>query len=111
MCALDMVKMLLENEDMRSEVSFLLLQYWIYLLVLQVDAVDDDNRTALMLVAMHDRVDTKIAELLCKAGANVNYDGDSVSIFPFFNSTCTKMFAESEHVDRSNCTAFRSQIW
>ncbi|KHJ76905.1 ankyrin repeat protein, partial [Oesophagostomum dentatum] len=61
MCALDMVKVLLENEDMKRE----------------VDAVDDDSRTALMLVAMHDRVDTRIAELLCQAGANVNYDGDN----------------------------------
>ncbi|ETN69142.1 ankyrin repeat protein [Necator americanus] len=43
----------------------------------QVDAVDDENRTALMLVAMHDRMDVKIAELLCDAGAKVNYDGDN----------------------------------
>ncbi|KIH46472.1 ankyrin repeat protein [Ancylostoma duodenale] len=61
MCSLDMVKILLEVEEMKME----------------VDAVDDDNRTALMLVAMHDRVDAKIAEALCAAGAKVNYDGDN----------------------------------
>ncbi|RCN40015.1 notch domain protein [Ancylostoma caninum] len=60
-CSLDMVKALLEVEEMKME----------------VDAVDDDNRTALMLVAMHDRVDAKIAEALCAAGAKVNYDGDN----------------------------------
>ncbi|KAK6035393.1 ankyrin repeat protein, partial [Cooperia oncophora] len=43
-----------------------------------VDALDDDNRTALMLVAMYDMVDTKIAEMLCDAGAQVNCDGDNV---------------------------------
>lgn len=41
--------------------------------------MDDDNRTALMLVAMHDRMDAKIAEILCVSGAKVNYDGDNVS--------------------------------
>ncbi|EYC19233.1 hypothetical protein Y032_0025g1253 [Ancylostoma ceylanicum] len=61
MCSLDMVKALLEIEEMKME----------------VDAVDDDNRTALMLVATHDRVDAKIAEALCAAGAKVNYDGDN----------------------------------
>ncbi|VDM74172.1 unnamed protein product, partial [Strongylus vulgaris] len=61
MCAHDMVKALLEVEEMR----------------LDVDAVDDENRTALMLVAMHDRTDTKIAELLLAAGARVDYDGDN----------------------------------
>ncbi|KAK6756336.1 hypothetical protein RB195_014629 [Necator americanus] len=60
-CALDITKALLEVEEMKVE----------------VDAVDDENRTALMLVAMHDRMDVKIAELLCDAGAKVNYDGDN----------------------------------
>uniref|UniRef100_A0A183G3I3 Neurogenic locus Notch protein n=1 Tax=Heligmosomoides polygyrus TaxID=6339 RepID=A0A183G3I3_HELPZ len=41
----------------------------------QVDEVDDENRTALMLVAMHDVTDTAIAEMLCDAGAEVDYDG------------------------------------
>ncbi|KAK6017129.1 ankyrin repeat protein [Ostertagia ostertagi] len=60
-CAPSMVALLLENEEMREE----------------VDALDDENRTALMLVAMYDMVDTKIAQMLCDAGAKVNYDGDN----------------------------------
>ncbi|XGW01330.1 hypothetical protein V3C99_013911 [Haemonchus contortus] len=60
-CALNMTAALLENEEMRQE----------------VDALDDENRTALMLAAMYDMVDTKIAEMLCDAGAKVNYDGDN----------------------------------
>ncbi|KAK6044685.1 ankyrin repeat protein [Cooperia oncophora] len=60
-CAPSMVAALLEKEEMR----------------LDVDALDDDNRTALMLVAMYDMVDTKIAEMLCDAGAQVNCDGDN----------------------------------
>lgn len=60
-CASSMVKALLEVEEMRQ----------------QVDEVDDENRTALMLVAMHDVTDTAIAEMLCDAGAEVDYDGDN----------------------------------
>ncbi|PIO54731.1 ankyrin repeat protein [Teladorsagia circumcincta] len=62
-CAPNMVAALLEKEEMRQE----------------VDALDDENRTALMLVAMYDMVDTKIAQMLCDAGAKVNCDGDNVS--------------------------------
>ncbi|KJH43222.1 ankyrin repeat protein [Dictyocaulus viviparus] len=43
----------------------------------KVNAVDNSNRTALMLVAMHDRVDTKAAKMLIEAGAKVDYDGDN----------------------------------
>ncbi|KAE9418725.1 hypothetical protein Angca_008863, partial [Angiostrongylus cantonensis] len=46
-------------------------------LIDDVDAVDDSNRTALMLVAMHDRVDAKAAQMLIEAGADVNYSGDN----------------------------------
>ncbi|WKY10856.1 hypothetical protein Q1695_002870 [Nippostrongylus brasiliensis] len=60
-CAANMVEALLENEEMKEE----------------VDAVDDDNRTPLMLAAMHDMVDTKIAEMLVNAGAKINFDGDN----------------------------------
>uniref|UniRef100_A0A158P8Z6 Delta-like protein n=1 Tax=Angiostrongylus cantonensis TaxID=6313 RepID=A0A158P8Z6_ANGCA len=60
-CASDMMAALLEIEEMRQE----------------VDAVDDSNRTALMLVAMHDRVDAKAAQMLIEAGADVNYSGDN----------------------------------
>ncbi|KAJ1370948.1 hypothetical protein KIN20_032786 [Parelaphostrongylus tenuis] len=60
-CKCDMMAALLENEEMRKE----------------VDAVDDSNRTALMLVAMHDRVDAEAAQMLLDAGADVNYAGDN----------------------------------
>lgn len=37
-----------------------------------------------MLVAMHDVTDTAIAEMLCDAGAEVDYDGDNASDLKVF---------------------------
>uniref|UniRef100_A0A0K0DBQ6 EGF-like domain-containing protein n=1 Tax=Angiostrongylus cantonensis TaxID=6313 RepID=A0A0K0DBQ6_ANGCA len=62
-CASDVMAALLGFEEMREE----------------VDAVDDNNRTALMLVAVHGGVDAKAALMLIDAGANGNCGGDSVS--------------------------------
>ncbi|VDM63756.1 unnamed protein product [Angiostrongylus costaricensis] len=67
-----------------------------------VDAVDDKNRTGLMLVAVHDRVDAKAAGMLIDAGASGNYSGDSNVVS--WNERTTLHFAAK--YDNSQIVAF-----